>query len=175
MMLGCVGILSLNGSSKPNVGETGVDQRYYAFLSVACGLISPLALSIKHIFIRFYKSGYNTWDMAIDGLILEYSIYIMLAVYYILILGSFSIYDMLMGCLASVFLMSGKIAIAMAIAEGLAGPATSLTNTQTIHATILTTLVSQQSLNYYEMGGIICGITGATIISTGDMIIKKIR
>jgi hypothetical protein len=31
-----------------------------------------MALSTKHIVIRFYKKVYSTWDMALDGLILEY-------------------------------------------------------------------------------------------------------
>lgn len=133
MMLCCVGLLSLNSHMKSENeihSETGETQRYYAFLSIACGLLSPMALSVKHIFIRFYKQGYSTWDMAIDGLILEYSIYIMMAIYYIFIQANsaFNWSNMIIGCFASLFLMSGKISIALAVAEGLAGPATSLAN-----------------------------------------------
>jgi len=40
-----------------------------------------MALSTKHIFIRNYKKVYNTFDMALDGLIIEYSIYILMAIY----------------------------------------------------------------------------------------------
>ena len=78
-MLSCVALLSINGTTKESDNVDGVDKRYYAFLSIACGLISPMALSTKHIVIRSYKKSYNTWDMAIDGLILEYVLYVVLA------------------------------------------------------------------------------------------------
>lgn len=59
--------------------------------------------------------------MAIDGLLLEYIVYIILYVYYFsteeFVLGEF-----IQGCVASVFLLLGKICIALAVAEGLAGP-----------------------------------------------------
>jgi hypothetical protein len=84
---------------------------------------------MKHIVIRFYKTKYNTWDMAIDGLILEYQIYIILAVIFIFSQGQINYYDMFMGSLASLFLVIGKISIALAVSEGLAGPAASLANT----------------------------------------------
>lgn len=144
MMLSCVGLLSINGNSKANTDD-GVDRRYYAFISIICGLCSPLALSCKHIIIRFFKKGYNTWDMALDGLIFEYLLYAILALYtFVLsnIESQFSFYNLMIGFFASCFLIVGKISIAMAVANGIAGPAASLGSTQAIHATLLTTVVS---------------------------------
>jgi hypothetical protein len=101
-------------------------------MSIICGLCSPLALSLKHIVIRFYKKQYAAWDMAIDGLIIEYLLYGILAIYTFLLGSSsfeFSYYNLMIGTLSSLFLIVGKISIAMAVAEGIAGPAASLANT----------------------------------------------
>ena len=82
---------------------------------------------------------------------------------------------MLIGFFASCFLIIGKISIALAVSSGIAGPAASLANTQTIYATLLTTFVSQQPLNSFEISGLLCGITGATVISMGEIIITRIK
>ena len=50
-------------------------------MAILCGLGSPMALSTKHIVIIFYKKVYSTWDMTLDGLILEYLLYAVLAFY----------------------------------------------------------------------------------------------
>jgi hypothetical protein len=70
--------------------------------------------------------------MAIDGLILEYMLYAVIAFYTFVLSNSeavFSFYNLGIGTIASCFLIVGKISIAMAVAEGLAGPAASLANT----------------------------------------------
>lgn len=78
--------------------------------------------------------------MAIDGLILEYQLYILLAIYYLSAVSQLNWHDLLYGSLASLFLVIGKTSIALAVAEGIAGAATSLCNTQVLHMTFLTTL-----------------------------------
>jgi hypothetical protein len=89
-----------------------------------------MALSTKHIFIRNYKKVYNTFDMALDGLIIEYTIYILMAIY---TFGAtelqFNWNNLLIGTVASVFIITGKICIALAVSFGLSGPAASLANT----------------------------------------------
>jgi hypothetical protein len=37
------------------------------------------------------------------------------------------------------------------------------------------TFVGSQALSGLEIGGLLTGITGATVISTGDLIIKKVK
>lgn len=81
--------------------------------------------------------------MAVDGLIMEYLLYIILAIY--TFVGTdvvFSTRDLAIGTLASCFIITGKISIALAVSYGIAGPAASLANTQVIYATLLTTIVS---------------------------------
>ena len=114
--------------------------------------------------------------MAIDGLIFEYIVYILVALYTFTATDiQFSWRDLSVGTVASCFQVLGKVCIALAVSYGIAGPAASLANTQTIYATLLTTIVSQQSLSVLEICGLLCGITGATVISAGDFIIKKLR
>jgi hypothetical protein len=79
--------------------------------------------------------------MAIDGLILEYACYVILVIYYHITYGV-NTDDFLTGCLASVFILVGKICVALAVAEGIAAPAQSLANTQAVYGTLLTTFVS---------------------------------
>ncbi len=68
--------------------------------------------------------------MAIDGLIMEYFIYIMMAIY---TFGAtqlqFNWNNLMIGTVASVFIITGKICICLAVSYGLAGPAASLGNT----------------------------------------------
>ena len=92
------------------------------------GILSPLSLSLKHIFIRKYKNTYKSWDVSIDGLIFEYQMYIFLAIYYFSYNGLVW-HDLLIGTVGSLFIMSGKILVALAVANGIAGPAASLLNT----------------------------------------------
>ena len=112
--------------------------------------------------------------MAVDGLILEYIIYIFIAIFTFTATDlHFSWTDLAIGTLASAFVILGKICIVLAVSYGIAGPAASLANTQTIYATLLSTIVSQQPLSLLEISGLLIGIFGATVISTGDLILKK--
>ncbi len=81
--------------------------------------------------------------MAIDGLIMEYLLYIILALYTFTQSDIiFSTKDLAIGTLASLFIIIGKISIALAVSYGIAGPAASLANTQVIYATLLSIIVS---------------------------------
>ncbi len=72
LMFGCIIILGISTSQQPEESLDGINKQYYAFISIMFSFLSPLFLSIKHIFIRSYKKQYDSWDMAIDGLIFEY-------------------------------------------------------------------------------------------------------
>ena len=128
LMLCCVGCIGYNSQQKDQTLNDGVGQKFYATLSIFCGLFSPLFMTIKHYFIRTYKKAYNTWDLAIDGLILEYFIYMVMAVY-LMMTDGLDVDTFAVGTLASIFLMIAKICIALAVANGLAGPSASLLNT----------------------------------------------
>ena len=68
--------------------------------------------------------------MAIDGLILEYMIYILIAFFSFTMTDVTFIWrDLGIGTLASSFQILGKICIVLAVSYGIAGPAASLANT----------------------------------------------
>jgi hypothetical protein len=63
--------------------------------------------------------------------------------------------DFFLGLIASILLVIGKICIAVAVANGLAGPAASLGNTQVIHVFCLTVLVQNSPFSLIEIIGLI--------------------
>ena len=60
--------------------------------------------------------------MAIDGLIIEYFVYVILAINFYYTIG-YSNSDLLNASIASLFILVAKVCTAIAIAEGLAAPA----------------------------------------------------
>jgi len=82
--------------------------------------------------------------------------------------------DFIIGTVGSLFMASGKILIVLAVANGLAGPAASLASTQIFYVTILTIIVSGQGIKTLEIVALVCGFLGASIISTGDLVYKKL-
>eukprot|EP00347_Sterkiella_histriomuscorum_P014658 403360042 len=175
-MMTCVGFISVSSqqaSTDSSLTDQDLQQRqYYGYISILFALLSPLSLSVKHIFIRKFKKQYDSWDVSIDGLIFEYQIYLLIAIYYFS--QSQVVWeDLLIGTIGSLFIAVGKISIALAVANGIAGPAASLSTTQVIYLTLLTTLVQGQTLKAFEIIGLICGIIGAIIISSGDLIYSK--
>ena len=143
-------------------------------MSVCLALLSPLSLSIKHIFVRTYKKVYNSWDVSIDGLMFEYQIYFLIGIFYFT-QGEIIWGDFLLGSFGSCFIATGKILIVLAVANGLAGPAASLMLTQIIYLTLLTTFVSGQELKSLEVLGLAFGILGALIVSSGELILSHLK
>lgn len=60
--------------------------------------------------------------MVIDGMIVEYLFYVALAIYYQVRYGMV-LRDLIIGSIASIIMLVGKITVALAVAEGLAAPA----------------------------------------------------
>lgn len=47
----------------------------YCFLALAIGMIAPCLMSTKHATIRYFKGNYDPISQAIDGFLIEYSIF----------------------------------------------------------------------------------------------------
>jgi len=174
-MFSSVCLISLNGHEQSldmrEKEEGGIPE---AYLTIIYGMLSPLSLSIKHIFVRKYRNQYKSWDVSIDGLLFEYQIYIIIAIYFFAQNGM-NMHDFILGSIGSLFIMSGKILIVLSVANGIAGPAASLINTQIIYLTLLTVIVQGQNLSVIEIIGLFCGLLGASIISMGNMIVQTIK
>jgi hypothetical protein len=127
-MIAAVVLIGISTSEVQEGTAEGYEKRTYAILAISFSFLSPFFLSLKHVFIRSYKHQYKTWDMAIDGLIFEYQLYIFVSIYY-LYTSDFDFYEFQLGTIASLFIMTSKILISLSVANGLAGPAASLINT----------------------------------------------
>ncbi|CDW81466.1 UNKNOWN [Stylonychia lemnae] len=175
VMLSCIAFVSISTRQEipENSPQSYEDLQYNAGISLIYAFLSPLCLSIKHIFVRKYRQQYNSWDVSIDALIFEYQIYILFAVYYFLN-ESLVWSDLIIGTVGSLFMASGKVLIVLAVANGLAGPAASLASTQILYVTILSIIVSGQGIKTLEVMALVFGFLGATIISSGDFMYKKL-
>ena len=71
--------------------------------------------------------------------------------------------------------MNGRVFIALAVAEGLAGPAQSLMAMNSLYMTILTVFIDGQDLSSLQAAALATGLTGSAIISVGDKLYSKIK
>ena len=87
-------------------------------------------MSSKHMLIRCYKGGYSAFDQAVDSAILEA---VALSCFLFPLLKhpdfTFEWTDLAWGALAGSLMTAGRILIAIAVAEGIAGPAQALMST----------------------------------------------
>ena len=81
-------------------------------------------MSTKHVFIRKYKANYSGFDMGIDTCMIEFFCY-QFFLYSLYNSEDFTIgwYELGLGTVAGLFICAGRIAIAVAVSIGLAGPA----------------------------------------------------
>ena len=102
----------------------GLSKISAALLAILCGFLGALCMSTKHVFIRKYKANYSGFDMGLDTCILEFFAY---QFFLIPLYNSedFTIgwEEIGLGCVAGLFIATGRIAIAVAVSIGLAGPA----------------------------------------------------
>ena len=72
------------------------------------GVINPLLITFRALFIRLYSEEYKGWDLGIDSIILESLCYCIMYFIYIFYIGAFDLYELLWGQLAAVFLIITK-------------------------------------------------------------------
>jgi drug/metabolite transporter (DMT)-like permease len=149
LMITCVICLSVESGLKGNGSEEGDADMEYCFYAIGVALIAPLLMSSKHFMIRRFKPNYKPMDQAMDGFIMEYFCFSMLAIYLFvdgeipmnartLLLGMAS------GCLSSL----GRLCIAIAVAVGIAGPAQALMATHSLHQTMWSVFLDGQGLSF---------------------------
>ena len=74
----------------------------------------------------------------------------------------------MLGSLSGLLLLGGRVFIAFAVAEGLAGPSQAIMSCNSAIITVLSILFDNQSLSEFELLGLISGLSGAAIIALGD-------
>ena len=72
-------------------------------------------------------------------------------------------------------LEGARVLISYSISVGLAGPVTAIVNTNAAYQTILGFLLASQSLDVYQISGLLLGFVGVCTISLFDNVVKKIK
>jgi drug/metabolite transporter (DMT)-like permease len=75
-MLGCAACLALEAGTKKKelAGDDTHSEQFYAYIAIPVGLLGPILMSTKHLFIRKFKNklGYSGLDQSIDSNVSEY-------------------------------------------------------------------------------------------------------
>ena len=80
----------------------------------------------------------------------------------------------ILGTFAGIGLVFGRIFIALAVAEGQAGPSQAIMSTNSVYLTIFAITIDKQIMTQFQLLGLIFGISGAFVIATGDKIKAKL-
>jgi hypothetical protein len=165
--VGCVVFLALDSSTRKKVEGSDIDP-IYALYSLICGFFVPIGFSTKHYLIRKYKGSYDSNHLPLDSAILESISCAVFIPFYIAEKGMFTPYSFMIGSIGGLLMVAGRILVAMSVAEGYGGPAQSLMSCNTIYTTILTITIDGQMVTLLQLLGLASGLTGSTIIATGD-------
>lgn len=124
-----VALISLENANKPTYDEiTGENPRFFAFLSILFGVVAPMTFAWKAYFTRLIsKYKYDTWTVVIDNYIIEFVVYGVLFFFYV----GFNHNELtwskfLIGTLAGICTLGGKMGAFYAFKEGNGGVANSL-------------------------------------------------
>ena len=79
------------------------------------------------------------------------------------------------GSIAAFLISNGRILIAIAVAEGIAGPAQALMSTHALHQALWTALFAAQPLSPLQVTAVLLGLMGVTTIAAVDHLVKKCR
>ena len=165
--VGCVVFLALDSSTRKKVEGSDIDP-IYSLYSLICGFFVPIGFSTKHYLIRKYKGSYDSNHLPLDSAILESISCAVFIPFYIAEKGMFTPYSFMIGSIGGLLMVAGRILVAMSVAEGYGGPAQSLMSCNTIYTTILTITIDGQMVTLLQLLGLASGLTGSTIIATGD-------
>ena len=83
--------------------------------------------------------------------------------------------NLVVGTIAGVLIQAGRVFIAIAVSDGIAGPAQALMSTHALHQTFWSAMVAKQRLSLLQYLGVTFGFLGVFTLSSVDFLIKKIR
>ena len=106
------------------------------------GMFAAVLMSVKHLATKYFKGGgYSPFDQALDASILEGFIMCFLLIPLITVEQYTPTWiDFAWGSLAGTLIVLGRVFIAIAVSEGIAGPAQSLMSTHALHQSLWTAL-----------------------------------
>ena len=149
---------------------TGTQKAVLCFLAILMGMISAVLMSAKHLATKYFKGdGYTPFDQSLDAAILEG----LILSFFLIPLIKFEGYtptwvDFAWGSLAGTLIVLGRVFIAIAVAEGIAGPAQSLMSTHALHQSLWTALFAGQPLSPLQIAAVFFGLLGVFTIAAID-------
>lgn len=135
-------------------------------------VLAPVFITVKSFAIRLYASDYKSFDMGVDGLLLEKLCYVLLYVAY-LKQNDFVLTDFLWGSLTGLMYMAAKQSACIAYGQGPGGPINTLLMTQSIYQVVLNIVIDGQTLGKNGIIGFVLGLVATAVTSLGNMVIKK--
>jgi uncharacterized membrane protein len=184
LMIVCISCLGLETNSKRDemaedlLGEgNGRSKFFNCFVALLIGNIAPILMSTKHYTIRKFKSGYTAFDLSLDSGLIEFLIYSCHTIVLVR-MPDFEFFDwrnLVYGTIAGVLIQSGRLFIAVAVSEGIAGPAQALMSTHALHQTFWSAVMASQRLSLFQYLGVFFGFVGVFTLSFLDYIIQKMR
>mmetsp|Transcript_9665 Transcript_9665/g.14711 ORF Transcript_9665/g.14711 Transcript_9665/m.14711 type:complete len:260 (+) Transcript_9665:283-1062(+) len=139
MAVSCIFCLALDSMEKEAAGGEH-SQMIYSFYALGLAFLVPIGFSYKHYVTRRYSDTYNYYDLGLDSGILENLTFSVFSIYLLRTEG-FSLSQLFYGGASGLLLALGKVFIAVAVVEGMAGPAQAVMATNSVYMTILTVVV----------------------------------
>ncbi|CDW86818.1 UNKNOWN [Stylonychia lemnae] len=159
------------------VEKLNSEKNYNAMCAIFTALVCTLFFSARDVILRYYRinKNYPAFELSLDSLTLYSfgcSIY---AVYYFLIMGQpFDIDSFYSGCMSAVLNTLGFMMLGISVVIGYAGPANALNSIQAIVLTMLSISILNHIPTRLQVIGMLLGMLGTIIVSTGDAIMKLI-
>ena len=100
---------------------------YYGYIAIAFGMMAPACFTVKAIFLRLSYKKYNfkTWDLGIDGQLIEHAIHTLTYISYIYY-NDFILQEFVEGQVSSVLFLFGSQFCSLAFSIGPGGPVNAL-------------------------------------------------
>ena len=105
-------------------------------------------MSLKHLFIRLFKSNYSGVDMGIDAGLAEFALFCIF-LYPLSQEMTIGWREIGIGSAAGTLICLGRIFISIGISTGLAAPAQALMSTNSLHQAIWSAAVAGQTLGFF--------------------------
>jgi hypothetical protein len=127
--------LDASDGKKMKDGVELVFEEKYAVYALSLAILVPFHFSFKHFLIRKYKGSYNHNFLPVDSSILEMGACTVFTFVYAYNNG-LEFDKLILGTFAGLGLVFGRIFIALAVAEGQAGPSQAIMSTNSVYLTI---------------------------------------
>ena len=169
-IIGCVALIGAGGTGHGADTSSGLNQEekdLNLLLAIIMAIVTGLVFALNSLSIQFCTSrGCGVAQANMDGMFVMFLI--MLPGFLAVHLGEnpspYGWSEMIIATAILVTQVFGIISLAVGLANGTAGPVQAIENQKTTVQTVLETAVQAHLPSGMQIGGLICGIVGVTVI-----------